>query len=384
MRLGVTVSFLGHVALLALGLVSLGARPLEPETVDSIAVDLIPIEAFSNIRAGSLESQVLETETPSIVDTETPAELGQRTGNTQEDQVRPQETETATPVPVTNTAPEEVPEPTPEPTPQPTPEPPPPPPPAPEPTPAPVPLAAPPAPAPAPAPEPTPEPEAAPEPVPEPVLAAEPTPAAEPQEVAPRPVTRVAALDEARAQFQRRQQQQAAAAQQEREAAERAERERREREERERAQAEARRQQQQQQQTAAREADDISQIINNEQSRGAVTGQGGQQTLGRQDGTAARLTRSELDGLTSQMKSCWNLLPSEIDSGLSVRLLVSLNSDGSVSGTPQITEQDGSAIGRSIARAAQRAVVSCGPYRLAAEKYDEWRQIDVLFNASDL
>ena len=84
------------------------------------------------------------------------------------------------------------------------------------------------------------------------------------------------------------------------------------------------------------------------------------------------------------MRSCWNLLPSEIESRLSVRLLVNLNQDGSVAGSPQILEQDNSPIGIAIARAAVTAVRKCGPYRLAAEKYDNWRQVDVTFRSSEL
>ena len=78
-----------HVLLLVLGLVNLGlTEPLRP-TVQSIAVDLVPIEEFSNIRLGQLDSEVVETETPSAVESEEPAELAQPTGNTEQDQVTP-------------------------------------------------------------------------------------------------------------------------------------------------------------------------------------------------------------------------------------------------------------------------------------------------------
>src|SRR5690606_34608953 len=113
-------------------------------------------------------------------------------------------------------------------------------------------------------------------------------------------------------------------------------------------------------------------------------GSGGSPTLGKPTGQAARLSQSETDALVAQMRSCWRLLPAEIDSGLSVRLLVELNPDGSVAGAPRVLEQDGSALGISIARAAVSAVRNCGPYRLATEKYEAWRQVDVTFRAGDL
>jgi hypothetical protein len=77
-------------------------------------------------------------------------------------------------------------------------------------------------------------------------------------------------------------------------------------------------------------------------------------------------------------------LPNEIEANLSVRLLVNLNPDGSVSGSPQVLEQNNSAAGISTARAAVTAVRKCGPYRLAAEKYESWRQVDVTFRPSDM
>ncbi|ODU86929.1 MAG: hypothetical protein ABT14_07440 [Pelagibacterium sp. SCN 63-17] len=127
----------------------------------------------------------------------------------------------------------------------------------------------------------------------------------------------------------------------------------------------------------ASQADDIAALINNAPTTGGTTGQGGSPTLGDTTGTSARLSRSEIDGLVGQIKNCWNLLPSDLNSGMTVRLMVSLNRDGSVNGTPQIISADPSPAGGQIARAAQRAVMSCGPYTLSANAYDEWRQIDV-------
>src|SRR3954465_9391290 len=115
MKAGVTTSALAHAALLIIAIVGLGsAKPLEPEVVESIAVDLVPISDLTNIRQGSLESTVVKTETPAVVKTETPAQLAQKAGNTEEDQPKPEETAKATPAPVVNTAPKPVEAPQPE------------------------------------------------------------------------------------------------------------------------------------------------------------------------------------------------------------------------------------------------------------------------------
>ena len=96
MRVGLIASGCAHTALVLFGLLSLGATPLQPEVVESISVELIPVTEFTNIREGSLDSTVIETETPSAVHDDTPPELAQPTGNTEEDQPAPQETETPT------------------------------------------------------------------------------------------------------------------------------------------------------------------------------------------------------------------------------------------------------------------------------------------------
>jgi colicin import membrane protein len=93
MRAGLTVSTIAHAGLILLIVVGVGmTKPLEPTPVESIAVDLISIEEFSNIRAGTLDSEIIETETPSVVEDDTPAELAQPTGNTEQDQPTPEDT----------------------------------------------------------------------------------------------------------------------------------------------------------------------------------------------------------------------------------------------------------------------------------------------------
>lgn len=332
MRVGLPVSVFSHTALIAVGLMSLNfAEPLEPTIIESISVEIVPITEFSNIRAGSLDSEIIETDTPSIVDTPVPAELAERTGNTEENQIKPQDSDNITPAPTEQTAPEPVPDP--DPVPEPDPEPP---------TPADIPDLE-------PIIEPTPDPipvaeDTPPEPVDiKPEIIADVPAEVEPVVAAPQPVVRTASLDQQRQDYARRQREE-----------------------------------------AAREADKISEILNAEESRGGTTGTGGQATTGTETGQSATLTRSEQDALASQMRGCWRLLPGEIDSGESVRLLVDLNRDGSVNGTPRVMTTISTPMQGSIARAAQRAVLGCGPYRLAAEKYASWSQVDVTFRSSDL
>ncbi len=387
MRAGLTVSIAAHVVLLTLGLLNLGlTEPLQP-TVQSISVDLVPIEEYSNIRMGQLDSTVVETNTPSAVESEQPAELAQPTGNTEQDQVTPSPADVPTPAPVTETAP--APEPQPEPEPLPEPEPTPAPQPEPEPLPEPVPEPAPePAPQPEPAPTPTPvapvmpvtrpadlvptpaptlapTPEPTPEPEPEPVPQPTPAPVAEPtptQVAVTMPTSRPNNLEQIREQARKAE----------------AERKKREEEERQRQAAAQQTRPTPTSSTSTSNSDEISNIINNAPTTGATTGQGGSPTLGDTTGTSARLSQTAIDGLVARIKNCWNLLPSDFNSGMNVTLRVAMNRDGSVNGTPQVVSADSSAAGGAIARAAQRAVMQCGPYSmLSADAYDEWRSIEI-------
>jgi colicin import membrane protein len=366
MRAGLLVSAGGHATLIVLAVLGIGmTRPLEATPVESIAVDLISIEEFSNIRRGTLDSTIVETPTPSVVTDETEAALAQPTGNTTEDQPVPQDTPTPSPAPTQQTAPEPIaePEPVPEPVPEPQPV-----------MPASRPRPAEPEPAPEPepepAPEPTPEPEPAPKPAPEPKPTPVATPAEAPQptEVAPRPVQRTASLDAKRAQFKADEQQRVAEAAERkkreeeakvREAKEVAERKKREQDERQR-QAKAKADE------AARLADEVANIINTEQSRGGTTGQGGQASLGKETGQAARLSQSQLDALVAQIRDCLSVPMGAAEAGITAQLQFDIDNAGRVNNQPIVTSAGASQLEVALARAAQRAVMQCGPYTIAA------------------
>ena len=347
MRIGLGVSLVSHAALLAVGLMSLGGPDkFDPSEIEAIPIELVPIESVSNIRFGSLDSNVIETETPSAVDSEVEAQIAEPTGNTEENQPEPEDTENVTPAPTQESAPEPVPDPDPIPVekvPEPV---------RPEPIPEPEPeVPIPPVSEPDPVVEPTPEAEA---PATEPVeqVVATPDASAEPEVQAPKPPSANIAVEKARVAYAENVKKQTA-----KKAAE-----------------------------DAQKADKISDIINKEDTRGATTGSGGKKTAGKATGTAARLTQSEKAALAAQMRKCWNPPISALEmDGLTVRLLVDLNRDGSVGGTPQVLDISiPGNVGNATAGAAQRAVRRCGPYTLASGKYEDWRQVDVTFDPRDL
>jgi hypothetical protein len=348
MRTGFTVSTIGHAGLIAIAIVGIGmGRPMDAEPVDSIAVELVPVSAFANIRMGVTDSEIVETEAPSIVESEQPAELAQPTGNTQDDQPTPADNSEATPKPTENTAPapEAAPEPEPEPAPEVAPEP------APQPE-------------PQPEPEPAPEPEPEPAPAPEPAPVAVPTPTPDPAEAAPQPRVRTASLDQKRAEFKK---QQEAAKQQQAEDKAAAEAAKKAEEEKKRKAAEEQKRiEQAKAEEASRVADEIENLINLEDSRGATTGQGGEATLGREDGRSATLSNTEIGALVAQLRSCINLPAGAEDADARAEFAFSIGVDGKVSGQPQMLSTPTSTIEDAYARAVSRALRNCGPFLMAA------------------
>jgi colicin import membrane protein len=347
MRAGFTVSTIGHVGLIVLAVVGIGmGRPMDPEPVESIAVDLIPVSEFSNIRMGSLDSTVVETEAPSIVEAEKPPELAQPTGNTEEDQPTPMDNPDPTPAPTEQTAP--APEAAAEPVVEPEPE---------------V----------APTPEPRPVVEPQPEPVPEPVAEptpAEPTPVATPEapnpaDTAPKPRTHTASLDQKRAEFKKQQQAEKQQQADEKAKAE-ADKKKAEEEKKRKAAEEKQRIEQAKADEAKQVADEVANLINNEASRGATTGEGGTTTLGREDGRSATLSQSEIGALVAQIRACITLPAGAEDADARAEFTFSIGADGMVSGRPQMMSAPSSQIEDAYARAVSRALQRCGPFTVAA------------------
>jgi outer membrane biosynthesis protein TonB len=351
MKAGVTTSVIAHAALIIIALVGLGsAKPLEPEVQESIAVDLVPISDVTNIRQGSLQSKVVKTDTPAVVETQKPAELAQKTGDTSEDQPTPEETPKPTPAPTTNTAPEPLPQPTPEPTP------------VKQPTPAPQPVAAPdpaPTPDPTPAPKPDPAPQAA---QPDKQIAtdtasdapAAPTPP-------PLPVSKPAQLQKTPAKTPPK----VADATPTPKKADT-----------------PKKQDTQSNKTPdpqAKQADQVAALINSEQSRGSVTGAGGSPTLGKTTGKSATLTQSQLDGLVAQIKSCMNAPAGSAEADITASLHFNIDASGMVAVLPDVLSNPGTQLERAFAAAAQRAVMRCGPYSMAVGQ-----EVQALFQARQL
>ncbi|NDW04264.1 hypothetical protein [Jiella pacifica] len=372
MKAGVAVSSVLHAAILTWGLWSLGApEPLEVANVESLPVELVPVEEYSQSLIGKKDAPV--TETPAPEPTEKPAadDTAQNVGENSVDldsPPTPTERERAveqTAAPVA-AAPPPQPEPSPEPVPQAVPTP------RPEPSPQPAEVAQPQEPAPA---EPTPaeadpieeaiataeaQPEEKPEPQPEPEQKPAPTPEAPQVASLPDrgPVPQVRPSPPRPAQTETK-----------------------------KPEKPVEKPVQAAEDDSEFDPDKIAALLNKEKSAGGGAKRSQQQaSLGGDRRTGAKLSMSELDALRGQVSQCWSPPAGVSEAGsLRVTIRMRLDPSGGLEGRPELVDGgSGSTIERAAGDAALRAVIRCAPYKLPPEKYDTWSEVLLNFDPSQM
>jgi len=108
--------------------------------------------------------------------------------------------------------------------------------------------------------------------------------------------------------------------------------------------------------------------------------------LGKSDGTAARLSQSELDALRRRLAECWSPpVGAANSSNLKVVLRVLFRPDGMVATPPQLVAGTPSSFGPAMAESAQRAILTCQPFKmLRPENYQLWKDIEITFDPRDM
>jgi hypothetical protein len=127
--------------------------------------------------------------------------------------------------------------------------------------------------------------------------------------------------------------------------------------------------------------EDIAALIDRSATGTAQAPSSSPATLGVSTGNAdAKMTQSEIDALRSQITRCW-VIPQGWTSPREVTVSVrfQLNPDGTVAGMPEVVEYPASQYGPVAGDNAIRAVMQCGPYALPAEKYNQWKDVQLRF-----
>jgi outer membrane biosynthesis protein TonB len=354
MKAGLVTSVCLHALLLGLGLFTLSApSALEVADVESLPVDIIPIEEVTNIQQGEKTATVKEKPAPLPTKRPDIVPEAQKVGENTVDTEKP---------------------------------------PTPEAKPKPVETAAAPPPAPEPKPKPVEKPKEAvvekpvpkPEPVPTPEVAAEPKPK---QEVTPDPVAEQIVAEKADAPAEEVQLPSAAPAPQARPPtpkAQTAQTPERKVTEQKTADASAK--------PASTEkdfnADEVAALLDKQKPSGGGAKRSTEQaSLGGDKTTGgSKLSQSEMDALRGQVQKCWNVPAGALDgSSLKVSVKFKLDQTGTLEGTPEIISGGGATgVERAAAEAAKRAVSRCSPYNLPADKYDAWADVIVNFDPSEM
>lgn len=103
----------------------------------------------------------------------------------------------------------------------------------------------------------------------------------------------------------------------------------------------------------------------------------------------SRLTLSEVDAFKVQMRRCWSVPAGAANAeDLVVQIKVYLNPDGSLAQPPKLVNQArlsaGDAYFRTAAESAMRAIRRCAPFKMPAEKYSGWRELDLNFDPREM
>jgi hypothetical protein len=94
--------------------------------------------------------------------------------------------------------------------------------------------------------------------------------------------------------------------------------------------------------------------------------------------------RPELAQLKARLRECWHP-PATSGRKLSAALRVSLRSDGSLAGPPELVEVSASPDAVALVTSAKQALAACGPFGfMPADSYGTWKSLSLTFSPEDI
>jgi len=102
--------------------------------------------------------------------------------------------------------------------------------------------------------------------------------------------------------------------------------------------------------------------------------------------TAANISPDDRTAFKAHLRKCWKL-PGSVAPGQATRVVlrVYLRRNGSLASEPVLIEASASRDGPAVMQTAIRALKECQPYGfLPAEKYSEWKVLDLSFSPRDM
>jgi len=99
----------------------------------------------------------------------------------------------------------------------------------------------------------------------------------------------------------------------------------------------------------------------------------------------ANISGDERAAFKAHLRKCWKL-PDGLSPAANTRVVlrVYLKRDGALASEPVLIEASASRDGPAVLLAAKSALAACQPYAFPAEKYREWRILDLTFTPKDM
>jgi hypothetical protein len=100
----------------------------------------------------------------------------------------------------------------------------------------------------------------------------------------------------------------------------------------------------------------------------------------------ARLSRADVAALQAHVQKCWKA-PARLAQGQNVRAVLRLMLDpkGGMTTDPILVKASASSLGPPLVESAMRALRQCQPFGvLPADKYDEWKVLELTFSPQGL
>ena len=99
----------------------------------------------------------------------------------------------------------------------------------------------------------------------------------------------------------------------------------------------------------------------------------------------ANISGDDRAAFKAHLRKCWKL-PDGLSPAANTRVVlrVYLKRDGALASEPVLIEASASRDGPAVLLAARAALTACQPYALPAEKYREWRILDLTFTPKDM
>ncbi len=136
-------------------------------------------------------------------------------------------------------------------------------------------------------------------------------------------------------------------------------------------------------------ADEVAALLNKQDSAGGGAKRSTEQASlgGKKTTGGTKLSQSEMDALRGQIQNNWSVIPG-LSNAAEVRIQVRMQLDhsGAIIGDPQVTATGGDEAARTtLAGGARRAVLKSSPFKdLPPDKYDAWNEVVVNFDPSEL